>query len=79
MLRVAHGVVARTERGAGREDLQRALERQGVVQSIENLETFPFVRERMAQGRVHLHGAYFDVASGILEALDPESGSFAPL
>jgi carbonic anhydrase len=49
------------------------------VQSLENLETFPFVRERMAQGRVQLHGAYFDVASGILQALDPESGTFAPL
>jgi carbonic anhydrase len=79
MLRVAHGIVARTARGTAREDLQGALERQGVVQSIENLETFPFVRERMAQGRVQLHGAYFDVASGILQALDPESGTFAPL
>ena len=58
---------------------QQALEHASVRQSLENLETFPFVRERLADNRLRLRGAYFDIADGILLALDPETGGFAPL
>ncbi len=57
----------------------RAVEHEGIRHSISNLETFPFVRERLQDGRLHLHGGYFDVASGELLSLDRESGAFEPI
>lgn len=55
---------------------QAALEQASVRHSLENLQTFPFVKERMAEGLLRLRGAYFDIADGQLLALDPQSGEF---
>jgi len=73
---------ARTDalREAGDQPIEaqaRALELASVRHSIENLETFPFVKERVAEGRLRLRGGYFDISDGRLLALDPESGAFA--
>jgi len=57
-------------------DPQRALELAAIRQSIKNLRTFPFVAEREAAGKVVLHGAYFDIADGILRLLEPNSEQF---
>jgi carbonic anhydrase len=53
------------------------LEQASVQASLANLMTFPFVRNACEHGRLALHGAYFDVASGELAALDPTTGRFA--
>ena len=58
---------------------QQALEHASVRHSIESLQTFPFIKERLADGRLRLRGAYFDIADGRLLALEPESGCFEPL
>ena len=55
---------------------QRAMELASIRHSIENLKTFPFVKERVDDGRLRLRGAFFDIAEGRLMALDPESGAF---
>ena len=55
---------------------QRALELAGIRQSIENLQTFPFVAESVAAGRLRLQGAYFGIATGELSLLDSASGAF---
>ena len=75
---------ARTEalRGAGNvsaERQQEALEHAAIRHSIENLMTFPCIKERIADGRLRLRGAYFDIADGTLLALDTDSGAFAPI
>jgi len=57
----------------------RTLEHASVRNSIENLKTFPFVQERVAQGSLLLHGAYFDISDGKLMSLDPQSGRFEPV
>jgi carbonic anhydrase len=49
-----------------------------VAQGLENLMTFPFVKERVEDGRLQLHGAHFGVSSGSLVVRDPETGSFQP-
>ena len=51
-------------------DRLRALEHQTVAVSLENLWTFPFVREAVAAERLSLHGLWFDIAEGVLEACD---------
>jgi carbonic anhydrase len=49
--------------------VQLALERASVERSIANLETFPWIRSRVAAGDVRLHGAWFEIARGELHAL----------
>jgi carbonic anhydrase len=56
----------------------RAMEHEGVRISLRNLMTFPWVRDRVADGRLSLHGAYFAIADGQLCLLDGESGEFRP-
>ena len=46
--------------------------------SLENLMTFPWVREPVAAGKLALHGCFFDIRSGILERLG-DDGSFHPV
>lgn len=60
-------------------DAQRALELAAIRVSIENLRTFPFVREREERGELTIHGTYFDIADGFLQVLDPDTGSFEPV
>ncbi len=49
-----------------------------VTQGIDNLKTFPFVKERVDDGRLELHGAHFGVANGSLLVRDPQTGEFKP-
>ena len=65
--------------GSRVEAWQEAMEHASVRQSIENLQTFPFIKERLADGRLRLRGAYFDIADGRLLALDPDSERFTAL
>ena len=52
------------------------LGRENVRQSLLNLRTFPWVAELERRGILKLHGAYFGIADGRLEALDETSGRF---
>ncbi|RJQ46734.1 MAG: carbonic anhydrase [Gammaproteobacteria bacterium] len=45
---------------------QRACEQAAIQVSLHNLLTFPWVRERVEQGALHLHGWYFDIDRGEL-------------
>lgn len=54
-----------------------ALEQANVALSLENLMTFPRLRERVERGDMMLHGAYFGVATGQLSVRDPATGRFA--
>jgi carbonic anhydrase len=76
LLNAARGHALRTASEASPEELQRAVEEEGIRQSLDNLKTFPFIAERIADGRLQLHGAWFAIATGQLMALDPESDAF---
>ena len=58
------------------EDFTVRIEKAAVFRSLENLLTFPFVRERVLAGQMELHGAYFGVAEGSLFVLDPVAKEF---
>lgn len=58
---------------------QVALEKEGIKTSIKNLRSFPFVAEAENKGRLGLHGAYFDIATGTLSVLNHSRGEFFPL
>ena len=57
-------------------DYLTRLEQANIVNSLENLRTFPRLRKLVDSGAVHLHGAYFGVATGRLSVLDPATGQF---
>ena len=52
------------------------IEKAAVFRSLENLMTFPFVRNAVERGDMLLHGAYFGVAEGSLFVLDQASKKF---
>ncbi len=60
-------------------DYLMRLEQANVVNSLENLTTFPGLRKKIESGQVATHGAYFGVASGELSILDQASGMFTPV
>ncbi len=57
-------------------EMAAALERAGVQASIDNLRTFPCIQTLESRGRVALHGAHFDIASGALTVLNEGTGQF---
>ncbi len=59
--------------------LRRALEREGIKTSLENLRTFPCIQALEAKGRIKLHGTYFDIAEGSLSVLDPATAEMVAL
>ena len=48
----------------GEEDYLTRLERAAIAIGLDNLMTFPYVAEAVRAGRLALHGAWFDVATG---------------
>jgi carbonic anhydrase len=57
----------------------RALEKQAVLTSLENLLTFPFVKSAVADERLTLHGLWTDTGEGGLEQYDPAREAFVPV
>jgi carbonic anhydrase len=63
---------------AGR-DAERAMEQAAVQVSLNNLRSFPRIREKEQDGRLKLRGAYFSISDGQLNLLDEATGTFSPL
>ncbi len=60
-------------------DYLRRLEQAAIVNSLDNLMTFPRLAKLIEKGKVATHGAYFGVATGDLSVLDRASGEFRPI
>ena len=56
---------------------ETALERLSVRNSIRNLKTFPYIQSKEAEGKLTLHGAWFDVSTGELWVMDGDTGDFS--
>jgi carbonic anhydrase len=57
------------------EDRQRCCEFEVIRLSLANLLTFPWIAQRVAAGALRLHGAWFEIRTGMLMTLEP-GGSF---
>ncbi|MGB1234389.1 MAG: carbonic anhydrase [Planktomarina sp.] len=55
------------------------LEREAVLISLENLMTFPFVKDAVESGEITLHGLWTDIADGSLEQFDPNADQFTKI
>jgi carbonic anhydrase len=62
---------------APEDEIQRLVEQEAVKDSLANLMTFPWVKERVMAGETKLHGWYFDLATGTLHVMDSH-GIFKP-
>ena len=60
-------------------DACSALELAAIRLSIDNLRSFPFIAKAEESGALHLQGALFDIAEGVLRVLNHESGKFESL
>lgn len=49
-----------------------SVERRSVERSIANLATFPWIAAGVAEGRLAVHGTWFDIGSGDLHLFDGE-------
>ena len=55
------------------------LSQANVLQQLDHLRSYPVVAERVADGRLGLHGWYFDIAAAEVLAWRAEAGQFVPI
>ena len=60
-------------------EILQALEKQAVLTSLENLLTFPFVKDAVEDDRLTLHGLWNNTGEGALETYDPARNGFFPV
>jgi carbonic anhydrase len=64
---------------AGSAARHRACEQQAILVSLDNLMTFSWIRERVEQGTLALHGWYFDIERGELLGYNTAARQFEVL
>jgi carbonic anhydrase len=47
-----------------------------VLLSLENLLTYPWVKDKVLAGKISINGWYFDFQTGSLEVFNPTSHTF---
>jgi len=59
--------------------LLRLTEKISIISQIENLLTYPVVKQRVEDGLIHIHGWIYDIESGNIEYYDPDDSKFKSL
>lgn len=57
----------------------RAMEQDAVLTSLQNLATFPFVKEKVEAEQLMVHGLWTDIGEGDLEYYDAREKRFLPV
>lgn len=81
-MRIAEPVAARVKRELAHRDSaeqHHACELASILQSIDNLLTYPWLKRRVDEGKLKIHGWYFDLESGALMAYSARQQQFLPL
>lgn len=61
---------------AGKDMLQHQCEKENVLLSLNNLLTFPWVKSRVENGQLKLHGWHLHLENGTLQQYNPTSAAF---
>ncbi len=64
-------------RGLPEEECLKAAEQANILYQLENIQTYPFVREALERGTLHIHGWYYDIGSGEVFSYSPEDQMFS--
>ncbi|MTV37839.1 carbonic anhydrase [Duganella radicis] len=81
-MRIARPVAERVQRELAHRDSDarhHACELASILLSLDNLLTYPWLKRRVDQGLLKLHGWYFDLESGALLAYSARRQQFLPL
>jgi len=62
-----------------KEKLLRLTEKLSVITQIENLMSYPSVKEKVDAGAIHIHGWIYEIDTGSIEYYDPEVSEFKVL
>ncbi|MFA7083178.1 MAG: carbonic anhydrase [Arcobacteraceae bacterium] len=62
-----------------KEDLYRQTERNSILYQVENLFSYPAVKERIDQKTLTIHGWYYCIETGLIEYYDLEKKQYKPL
>lgn len=68
--------LAALDGGTDRQMLLGLTEQLSVVTQIENLFTYPYVRDKVEGGRLHLHGWMYDIETGGITHYNPDKRCF---
>lgn len=71
--------VDEVERNAGELTRLTALTHANVLVQLDNLKTHPYITRALAEGRLQVHGWYYDILSGRIENFDEGLGKFVAL
>lgn len=72
----AHERLKRLDKGKWRLAEHNELSQINVLQQIEHLKSYPLVRERLEQGKIRLHGWWFDIKNADVYAYEQDQGGF---
>jgi carbonic anhydrase len=61
------------------QEMYRATERNSIRHQLENLLTYPEVEQRINDGRVKVHGWYYDIETGQIDFYDKKTDTFKPV
>lgn len=64
---------------APKEQLLRLTEKLSVMSQLENLLTYPNVKEKFENGVLSVHGWYYDIETGSIDYYDADKYAFLPL
>lgn len=72
----AHQIVEETAPDASPEEKLKMLTMQNVVLQLKHIQTHPQVAAKCAAGKLTLHGWFYDIGKGLVEAYDAEREVF---
>ncbi len=75
----ARDKVLRNMPDASPEEQAHACEKEAILISLANLQTFSWIKQRIAEKRLTLHGWYFNIDTGQLKHYNQETGAFEVL
>jgi carbonic anhydrase len=61
------------------EEQKRLCEQTSLIMSLNNLKTFPWIKERVLANELFLHAWYFDLATGVIKTYDLSCDKFTEL
>lgn len=67
------------DKSASKNQLLRLTEKLSLISQIENLLTYPYVKEKVDNGTLHIHAWIYDIENGDIEYYDPDNYEFKSL
>lgn len=72
----ARDVVKKQLKDESIQEQESAFEKETLVISLNNLLTYPYIKERVAKNKIKILGWQFDIETGNISAFNPQNGLF---